>query len=620
MTQYPSISITTFHDVEVIVRYFEANRGSYDSVVESWIRDNIGEDKEILDYYSQQMSNTINNYWKIASKRSKVFNRRHREKFDKRIMRFENLTLNLKTFKQEFEAMTISMTVETKLVYKVVSLPQPFASLLVLGLLDEFRVTNVGACKEGASVYVYATEMTQEAKEKLWYDNHIYGKFYNALEMGNLPNELPTNAYIGQFRIKDYRPYKKIGIDKALVFDNPVICNYNEIPKFIATYTRHQDQIKKIRFRDRTIVVPLSEENWENLDNMKDEFFLYWEEDYSQFCSLWGSNKDDQGLYDIVFYNGANRKRYKQLDNQAVLCNVRKDKQTNLTFYVLEFNFEFIEERKETDKSTFNILQKKDWILDWNCVRFKDGYIVVSAPLDDGVKFKTKAFPLKGSMEAFNYLKDYLNDRLAPVHCTVEKMDITIYDQIRLSEAIQTFAKAARQKGVHVAKTAKGPAKIVPQQSSFNRALSKAENMTLEEFQKYKSQYIDYLVSLQSKDLKIIPCVERMAHSTGDMFETAFIFTVNCKNGNLLIVHENVSPSRSTLLFEVKKQDVMNTIRAIYDFLQSAEINKRSSLRSKDLEIDNNNIIKYRSLNHDYFSSWKATLLYYRGYRESVYW
>lgn len=123
MTQYPSISITTFHDVEILVRYFECNRGSYDNVVESWIRDNIGEDKEILSYYSQQMGNTINNYWNIASKRSKVFNRRYKDKLDKRIKCFEDLLIKLKAFKQEFEAMTISMTIESQWVYKVVSLP-----------------------------------------------------------------------------------------------------------------------------------------------------------------------------------------------------------------------------------------------------------------------------------------------------------------------------------------------------------------------------------------------------------------------------------------------------------------------------------------------------------------
>lgn len=613
MTQYPSISITTFHDVEILVRYFECNRGSYDNVVESWIRDNIGDDKEILSYYSQQMGNTINNYWNIVSKRSKVFNRRYKDKLDKRIKRFEDLLIKLKAFKQEFETMTMSMTVERKWVYKVVSLPQPFASLLVMGLLDEFRVSNIGSCKEGDFVYVYATEMTQEAKEKLWYDNHIYGKFYNALEMGNFPNELPINAYIGQFRIKDYRPYNKIGVDKAFVFDKPIDCDYNDMPKFIATYSRHQAPIKKIRFRNRTIEVPLSEENWEKLDNMKDEFFLYWEDEYSQFCSLWGSNKDEQGLYDIVFYNGANRKRYYQLENQAVVCNVRKDKQTNLTFYVLEFFFEYIEEKTDVENNSFDVLQKKDWILDWSCVRFKDGYIVVSAPLDDKVKFKTKAFPLKGSIEAFNYLKDYLNDRLSPVHCTVEKMNLNIYDQIRLNEAIEKFATASRQTGIAI--TGSIPTKrIAPVQMSFKQALSKARQMTPEEFKKYKSKYIDYLVVEQSKEYKIVPCAERLAHTTGDTTEFAFLFSIPCGNDKVMIVHENVNPDRSTLLFLVRKEEFQKSIRAIYDFLQSPEINKRSSLRSRDLEIDSAKILRYKSINHDDYSSWKQTIYYYKHY------
>ena len=614
MTQYPSITITTFHDVEILVRYFECNRGSYDNVVESWIRDNIGDDKDVLDYYSEHMSNTFTSYWAIVGKRVNVFNPRNKEKFDKRIKRFEDLLIRLKAFKQEFETMTISMTVERKWVYKVVSLPQPFASLLVMGLLDEFRVSDIGSCKEGDFVYVYATEMTQEAKETLWYDNHIYGKFYNALEMGNLPNELPINAYIGQFRIKDYRPYKKVGVDKAFVFDKPIDCDYNDMPKFIATYSRHQAPINKIKFRNRTIEVPLSEENWEKLDNMKDEFFLYWEDEYSQFCSLWGSNKDEQGLYDIVFYNGANRKRYYQLENQAVVCNVRKDKQTNLTFYVLEFCFEYIEEKTDVENNSFDILQKKDWILDWSCVRFKDGYIVVSAPLDDKVKFKTKAFPLKGSIEAFNYLKDYLNDRLSPVHCTVEKMNLTIYDQIRLNEAIVKFATASRQRGITSAGSS--PTKrIAPVQMSFKQALSKAKQMTEEEFKKYKSKYIDYLITLQSKNYKVIPCVERLAHSNSDNTEYAFMFSIECSSGKILIVHENVNPDRSTLLFLVREQDFNRSIREIYDFLQGAEINKRSSLRDRSIEIKNAGIVSYRSINHDDIYSWKQTINTYKQYR-----
>ena len=614
MTQYPSITITTFHDVEMLVRYFECNRGSYDNVVESWIRDNIGDDKDVLDCYSEHMSNTFTSYWAIVGKRVNVFNPRNKDKLDKRIKRFEDLLIKLKAFKQEFEAMTISMTIESQWVYKVVSLPQPFASLLVMGLLDEFRVSDIGSCKEGDFVYVYATEMTQEAKEKLWYDNHLYGKFYNALEMGNLPNELPINAYIGQFRIKDYRPYKKVGVDKAFVFDKPIDCDYNDMPKFIATYSRHQAPINKIKFRNRTIEVPLSEENWEKLDNMKDEFFLYWEEDFSQFCSLWGSFKDEDGLYDIVFYNGIERKRYYQLNNQAVVRNVRKDEQTNLTFYVLEFCFEYIEEKTDVENNSFDILQKKDWILDWSCVRFKNGYIVVSAPLDDKVKFKTKAFPLKGSIEAFNYLKDYLNDRLSSVHCTVEKMNLTIYDQIRLNEAIVKFATASRQRGITSAGSS--PTKrIAPVQMSFKQALSKAKQMTEEEFKKYKSKYIDYLITLQSKNYKVIPCVERLAHSNSDNTEYAFMFSIECSSGKILIVHENVNPDRSTLLFLVREQDFNRSIREIYDFLQGAEINKRSSLRDRSIEINNAGIVSYRSINHDDIYSWKQTINTYKQYR-----
>lgn len=347
---------------------------------------------------------------------------------------------------------------------------------------------------------------------------------------------------------------------------------------------------------------------------MKDEFFLYWEDEYSQFCSLWGSNKDEQGLYDIVFYNGANRKRYYQLENKAVVCNVRKDKQTNLTFYVLEFCFEYIEEKTDVENNSFDILQKKDWILDWSCVRFKDGYIVVSAPLDDKVKFKTKAFPLKGSIEAFNYLKDYLNDRLSPVHCTVEKMNLTIYDQIRLNEAIVKFATASRQRGITSAGSS--PTKrIAPVQMSFKQALSKAKQMTEEEFKKYKSKYIDYLITLQSKNYKVIPCVERLAHSNSDNTEYAFMFSIECSSGKILIVHENVNPDRSTLLFLVREQDFNRSIREIYDFLQGAEINKRSSLRDRSIEIKNAGIVSYRSINHDDIYSWKQTINTYKQYR-----
>ncbi len=266
---------------------------------------------------------------------------------------------------------------------------------------------------------------------------------------------------------------------------------------------------------------------------------------------------------------------------------------------------------RRLEGSSFDILQKKEWLLDWNCVKFRNGYFVVLPPADESVRFKPKAVGMPEVIESYNYLKDYLNSRLEPVHCSVEAMEITIYDTIRLDEAIQKFAAASKQKMVKVGDN-EVKAKVTPQQMTFKQALSKAQQMTTEEFQKYKSEYIDFLVANQSERYKIIPCVERLTHIIGDTTEYAFMFSLECKSGDILIVHENVNPDRSTLLFLVNKEEYNVSVREIYSFLQSAETNKRSNLREGNIEIYHKGISHYRSINHDDIYSWKHSILQYK--------
>jgi hypothetical protein len=64
-----------------------------------------------------------------------------------------------------------------------------------------------------------------------------------------------------------------------------------------------------------------------------------------------------------------------------------------------------------------------------------------------------------------------------------------------------------------------------------------------------------------------------------------------------------------------KEENFNKSIREIYDFLQSAEINKRSSLRGKNIEIEDAGILSYRSINHDDLYSWKQTINTYKRYR-----
>ena len=268
--------------------------------------------------------------------------------------------------------------------------------------------------------------------------------------------------------------------------------------------------------------------------------------------------------------------------------------------------------RKE--ESSFEALKKKEWILDWNCVMFKRGSVVIYSRSDSGVKFKPTTVYARNSLESFNYLRKYLNDRLPPVRCSIVGDNLTVLDEINFNSAIQQFSMAARQGVIKTSGRGSGVS-YAPTPMTFSQALSKAKQMTPEEFHKYKSKYIDYLVMEQSKNYKVIPCVERLAHANSDITEYAFMFSIECSSGRILIVHENVNPDRSTLLFLVNAEDFNRSIREIYDFLQGAEINKRSSLRDRSIEIHNAGIVSYRSINHDDVYSWKQTIGSYKRYR-----
>lgn len=292
--------------------------------------------------------------------------------------------------------------------------------------------------------------------------------------------------------------------------------------------------------------------------------------------------------------------------NQKKIETFSKKLQTFLEKYKEDNNS--LPEKKK--KSSFDILQKKECVLDWNYVLFQQGSLVIYGHPDNKIKFKPKTIYVKGAIKSFNYLKKYLNERLPPIRCSVDGLNITILDEINFNSAIMQFSQATKQ-GV-IKSNGGGGVRFAPMAVSFSQAMSKARQMPPEEFKKYKSNYIDFLVTQQSERFKVIPCVERLAHTDSDTTEYAFIFSIECNSGDILIVHENVNPDRSTLLFVVKNENYERAIRAIYDFMQSAEVNKRSSLRDRDIKIEQASIERYRSINHDYLSSWKMVISSYK--------
>lgn len=480
---------------------------------------------------------------------------------------------------------------------RVVHLPQPLAQLACSGLLENIEVRFIDDWKKGEVLLIYADDKTVESEEYFENNKELYAKNFNAVAMGNFADSIVVQAFIGYISLgnKVIKENKKkfIEINGAELFDEP----FDGTPTNVAERKTHVFQCKNITLDGNVVKIPIGEWALEHMINAENYFLLLWENNFDGLI-MYPSN------YDYLLYTD---------NTQLLLTSRKRDDEEDAIIYkakmadgkdALFFDLDKFD-KKVINSSSFSNLQKTDWILDWECVNFKRDGLVVNPPKDGSVNFKPLSMYKPGVIESYNYLRKYFNGKIAPIRCTVDNMKLTVNDAISLDEAIVKFAAYSNQ--APVLTSANGlQTGTVPMQMSFNQALSKAQQMTPAEFAKYKSDYINFLLKKQSDKYKVIPCLERLAHVDNDMIEDAFIFSLKENTGRYLIVYENVNPDRSTLLFEVEEKDYDSAVQSIYNFLQSAEINKRSNLRSRNIEFEESRVKRFKSINHD--GSWKYSL------------
>ena len=581
--------INRIHDIDEALWCFTWPTLKYNRSDDWYVQDLIGDNEGMMAYYHNKMKG--------------YFGLEH-------VLKKKNIKKE-KTINVSIKDIYIPQNTSIGSDYSEIWLPQPLAAMVVRGLTRIIKWPNLGNYEYGEKVLVYALHSTKRTRKIIWEDDTLYSSYHNALQMGNLlENEMPEHVYVGYVVIGKKTIDGYYEIQEAVAFKTIT----STIPKYLKNLGEDKRNLKRLMLENRTLKIPVNDNVWPMLKRRDGTFYFYWMENFDNFYSEIFGCGDSDGLYEIVLYDDKREKVCAQEDKSAITKKTYISNPDNKEFEALVLNFDYIRKKSKFEESSFNVMKRIEWILDWNFVKFKNGYFVVLPPDDGSVKFKPKAFPYRGVSDSFNYLTDYLNDRLKPVRCYVEALDLTIYDKIRLEEAIQKFAVVSKQRAIATNAT-KQPPKESPEQMTFKQALSKAAQMTPEEFEKYKSDYINFLVNLQSKNYKVIPCVERLAHTNSDMTEYAFMFSIECSSGKILIVHENVNPDRSTLLFLVKKESFNRSIREIYNFLQSAEINKRSSLRDKSIEIEDAGILSYKSINHDDLYSWKLTINTYKRYR-----
>lgn len=237
-------------------------------------------------------------------------------------------------------------------------------------------------------------------------------------------------------------------------------------------------------------------------------------------------------------------------------------------------------------KNSFDFLNEKIYIIKWEDVQFRNGVYTIYEPQDGSIRFMPYEIHDKLSSTSLNYIRDYIQQKLPNIACIVKKGRLHIESPIDLSIAVRILQSPTYSKIVERRKALalRPKIKIFPDNGmlSFGDSMSKASKMSPEDFVKYKSKFINYLLKMQIADYKVIPCNENISHrNTANIIENAFIFTLQskCDTKAVIVVVENLNPDRATLLFKIKKNSYEESLKVIHSFLKSPEINKRSNLR-----------------------------------------
>lgn len=266
---------------------------------------------------------------------------------------------------------------------------------------------------------------------------------------------------------------------------------------------------------------------------------------------------------------------------------------------------------KENLKEKQNNKFSEAFKLDWKDVYFQNGKYTFMPRIENVF---LKSLTVKDSMilESYNYIRGYFKHKLPEVtwQYNISTKEIKIINGIKFKNAILMIAQEYKQ-AIIEKREISNIRQNNQSASTLQAALSKAKQMTAADFRKYKSKFIDFLISKQLDKFLVVPISEAFEYKNNSHTEDAFLFSIEADVDSVTVVLENVNPDRSTLIFEVLRNGYMNALNAIYIFIQGGSINKRSEIRSHQINFKDHGIIRYRSVNHDDFYTWKFGVLRY---------
>lgn len=131
---------------------------------------------------------------------------------------------------------------------------------------------------------------------------------------------------------------------------------------------------------------------------------------------------------------------------------------------------------------------------------------------------------------------------------------------------------------------------------------------------RYKSFQLQFLQGLQLANKQIIPIKEKFCSSSTDSYheEPALLFSIGQGTNTMTLAFENVSISRATYLFIIKRDSFDNAVRSIQKYFTSETKIKRQMLQySRDMFSISDGILKVIRVIHDDNKNWQSTIRFY---------
>ena len=366
-----------------------------------------------------------------------------------------------------------------------------------------------------------------------------------------------------------------------------ILCKY--IPIKTTTITKFIDdygEIYESKIFNKilvTIIAYIADEN--NYETKYEDEYLYLKQIIDTTITHLIGNKviTDKSLYLNDFFQ--------------ILVNVNNKKALKLDKLLNEMNL---------CPKGFNgkILENGIVIIPWQHVFFMNSYILIFHPNHPiGESNSSYRYEISESKKIYNQVSSVFIKKLPGIiaECKNGKV-IKVLNISNICDCIEILRKKT------------SPPQVKTTEPDDSKKITSKEylsnNEIIQKIKQLKSEYLDYLSNIHIDKYKIFHSPEVRVNSNDVVVdEEAFIFTINEGSESIVVLYENIIPSRASIVFTLKKEKYQDAINSINNYFTSLVTNKREKLIRRTIAFNHEGIIGYDRVVHDCFHNWKLNII-----------